>query len=414
MTPRAIRPCWLVLVLWACAGSDWLQFRGTDNNSVSQEKGLPKAFGDGANLAWKVPLPGRGPSSPIVVGGRVVVTAASGPRQDRLHVLAFDVGSGRLRWERQIWATGHTVCNPFGGVAANTPASDGRLIFAFFSSNDLVCFDLDGNLKWLRGLAYEHPATRNDVGMASSPLVIGDTVIVQLENEADSFVAGLDAATGQTRWRLPRHDGAVWCSPTLLRGGASQNPNEKQDAVLLQSRSCLRAHDPHTGRLLWEYPTDCHTVASVTTCGQTVYLPANGLHALRCEPAAQRVHLLWRQDRLRGNNSSPVVYGGRAYRIKSPGILMCADSTDGTVLWQLRLKGPIWATPVLADGHLYVVNHDGLVQVVRLDEQAELVGSSQIDPQILASPAVADGAIFFRSNTHLWKIAFDQKEPTAE
>ena len=214
MRGNVIRLSWLAFVLWATAGSDWLQFRGTEGNSISDERGLPRAFGEGENVAWKAPLPGKGPSSPIVVGDQVVVTAASGPRQDRLHVLAFDAGTGRLRWERQLWATGHTDCNPFGGVAANTPASDGRLIFAFFSSNDLACFDLEGNLKWLRGLAYEHPATRNDVGMASSPLVVGDTVVVQLENEADSFVAGLDVATGETRWQRQRQDGSVWCSPT--------------------------------------------------------------------------------------------------------------------------------------------------------------------------------------------------------
>ena len=163
------------------SGADWRQFRGPDSSGVSGEKKLPTHLGAKENLAWKAPLPGTGPSGPIVVAGRVFVTAATGPHQERLHLLAFDAATGKLRWHRQLSATGQTVCNPFGGVAIPTPASDGKRVFAFYSSNDLACFDLDGNLLWFRGLAYERPLTRNDVGMGSSPLVVGDTVVVQME-----------------------------------------------------------------------------------------------------------------------------------------------------------------------------------------------------------------------------------------
>jgi len=400
MRRTAIRWTWAILVLAACSGSDWLQFRGTDNRSVSDEKHLATTFADDENVAWKAPLPGRGPSSPIVVDGRVVVTCSSGPRQDRLRVLSFDAATGERQWERQLWATGSTICNPYGAVANNTPASDGSSIFAFYSSNDLVCFDLEGNLKWLRGLTYEHPTTRNEAGMGSSPLVVGGVVIVQLENQGESFVAGIDAADGTTRWRLERQPDAVWCSPTVLRGNTPDD-----DLVLLQTRGRFTGHDPRTGEELWVYEADCHTIASSTTSGDCIYLPANGLHALRYDPAARRVEPLWYEQRLRGGNSSPVVHDGRVYRIKSPAILVCADAADGGVLWQVRLKGPIWATPVVADGHLYAVNHDGLVHVVRLGEQGALVGTSQIDAGILASPAVAHHAIFFRSDAHLWKVA---------
>lgn len=382
------------------AGGDWRHFRGTHTNSVSRETNLPVSFDENRNVAWKAPLPGRGPSSPIVVAGRVVVTAASGPRQDRLHVLCFDAETGKLQWERQLWATGHTVVNGFGGNAAPTPASDGRLIFAFYSSNDLVCFDLDGNLQWFRGLAYECPAVRNDVGMASSPLVLGETVIVQLDGSVDSFVAGIDKATGETRWRLERQPGAIWASPTVLRG---KSPEE--DVVLLQSRSRLSAHDPATGKLLWDYEAKCHSIASVTTSADRVYLPAWGLHALRYDPGQGTVKLLWYENRLLSSDPSPLIHEGRAYTLKSKSILACGDAADGKILWQLRLKGPIWASPVVADGRIYCVNYDGLVQVVELGEKGRVIGTSQIDPKILASPAVADGAIYFRSDARLWKVA---------
>jgi len=383
------------------AASDWRHFRGSDTTSVSAEKDLPVEFGPEAGVAWKAPLPGTGPSSPIVVSGRVIVTAASGPRQDRLHVLAFDAASGRLRWERQLWATGSTVCNPFGGIAAPTPASDGRRVYAFFGSNDLASFDLDGNLQWLRGLSYESPQTRNEVGMASSPLVVGSAVIVQMESQGESFAAGIDAATGLTRWRIAREQTATWTSPTLLRG---RTPAE--DLVLLQSKSSLSAHEPRTGREVWRYGASCSTLSSTACAGDRVYLPAGGgLMALAFDPQKRSVGLLWEEPRLRTENASPVCHEGRLYTLKSPGILVSSDAATGKVLWQLRLRGPIWATPVIAGGHAYVVNQDGLVQVVRLGAQGELAGSGQIDGPILASPAVAGGAVYFRSNRHLWKIA---------
>ncbi len=382
------------------AGSDWRQFRGTDNRSISTETNLPTTVDAKENVAWKIPLPGRGPSSPIVVGGRVVVTCSSGARQDRLHVLCFSAKSGKLLWDRKLWATGHSIGHPFGANAAPTPASDGRLIFAFYSSNDLACFDLDGNLKWFRGLAYDYPAARNDAGMSSSPLVTGNTVIVQMENQGASFAAGIDTATGETRWRIPREFDAMWASPTVLRGKTPQD-----DVVLLQSRSKLTAHHAASGKLLWEYETRCHTIASATTDGNHIYLPSEGLHALQHDPDNGSVSFLWHEQRLRSGNASPIVHEGRTYTMKPPAILVCGDAADGKVLWQLRLEGPIWATPVLADGLLYVVSHKGLVQVVELGEQGKLLGTSQIDSAMLASPAVADGAIYFRSDAHLWKVA---------
>ncbi len=381
------------------AGSDWRHFRGSETTSVSDEKNLPRQFGKKENVAWKAPLPGGGPSGPIVVAGRVVVTAAAGPRQDRLHVLCFDAATGTLRWERRLWATGHTICNPFGGVAGPTPASDGRLIFAFFSSNDLACFDLDGNLKWLRGLAFESPTTRNDVGMASSPLVSGDTVIVQLENPGKSFVEGIDTATGQTRWRLDREWEPAWTSPTLLRGRRAAG-----DLALIQSRNRLTAVEPQSGKTVFDHQAACSTISSPTTAGDCIYVAIGGLTALRYNPATRGVTLLWEERRLRCENASPVVHDGRTYTIKDSGILVCGDAASGNVLWQLRLKGPIWATPAIADGHLYAVSLDGLVQVVRLGKEGTLAGTGQIDGGVLASPAVADGAVFFRTPSHLWKI----------
>lgn len=394
----------LTLAASAAVADDWRGYHGPGGTCVAQEqeKGPPTSFGPNKNIAWKMALPGRGPSSPIVAGERVFVTAASGAHQDRLHVLAFDTAKGQLLWQRNFWATGHTVCHPFGGAASPTPTSNGSRVIAFFSSNDLVCFDLEGNLKWLRGLGAECPTTRNDVGMSSSPLVTGELVVVQAENQGESFVAAIEIATGKTRWRVERPREATWTSPMLLRG---KTPAE--DLVVVQSRPALVGYRAQTGQQVWEHPAACHTVSTATIDGSKIFLPAGfGLSALEC--GREGIQSLWQQQKLRCENCSPVVHRGRMYTIKSPGILVCGEAATGNVLWQLRLTGPFWATPVVAGKHLYAVNHGGLVQVVAIETEGttpgKVAGTGQIDPEVLATPAVADGAVYLRTPAHLWKI----------
>ena len=174
---------------------DWKRFRGDNGNSLATTAKLPLKWDDSNNIAWKTELPGRGPSSPIVVNDRVFITSSSGVRQDRLHVLCFDAKSGDKLWERQMWANGRTMTHNASANAAPTPASDGTNIYAFYSSNDLICYDLDGNLKWYRGLGHDFPKAGNDIGMASSPVVASDTVVVQVENQGDSFVSAINSKT---------------------------------------------------------------------------------------------------------------------------------------------------------------------------------------------------------------------------
>lgn len=388
-----------------CA-ADWLSFRGNETNGSAAVGRLPATWGADSegierNIAWKVALPARGVSGPIVVGGKVVVTCAGGFRQDRLHVLAFDTGSGKLVWERRFWATGHTICHPTSSVAAPTPASDGRRICAFFSSNDLFCFDLDGNLLWLRALTYDYPDAFNDVGMASSPLIVGDTVIVQVENKGDSFAAGIDMGTGQTRWRLGRLREMNWTSPAILRGGSPE-----KDLVLLQSSGGLTAHVPATGEQVWSFDQPCSSIPSVAAGGGLIFVPSNGLTALKVQQNARMPEVLWQLANLRSEQASPVVHGGRIYALSRAGVLTCADATTGETRWQLRIKGSCWATPVVAGDRLLLINDQGHAQVIQLgDKQGKLLGEADFGEPVLGSPAIADDGVYVRGDAHLWKLA---------
>lgn len=390
-----------------CSGADWLQFRGNDNTGAAAGKSPPVEWtvGDAPeNIAWKAPLPGRGVSGPIIVKGRVYVTAASGnpqdqlAKEDRLYVLCFDAATGKRLWERSFWATGRTLCHPTSSVAAPTPASDGERIFAFFSSNDLICLDLDGNLLWFRGLTHDFPAAANDVGMAASPLVVGETVVVQVENKGESFAAGLNIATGESRWKAPRKQGMNWSSPAVLRG-----MSREQDLVLLQSPDGLSAHNPLSGAVAWTHDAGCAGIPSAMAIANIVLAPSSGLTALA--PAEGGAKVLWRSSELSPGNASPVVHRNRVY-VMNGSVLRCGDAATGKEAWELRLDGNFWATPITAGDYLYAFNEEGVGQVVSLaGSKGKLVGENNLNDPVLGTPAIVDGALYVRSTHALWKIA---------
>jgi outer membrane protein assembly factor BamB len=383
--------------------ADWTQFRGHQGRGVAQDATrLPIEWDRQANrnIAWRVDLPGRGPSSPIVIGDRVVVTCSSGYQQDRLHVVCFDAGTGDTLWHRQFWATGRTRTHPTSANAAPTPASDGQAVYAFYSSNDLACLDLDGNLRWYRGLAYDFPKAGNDVGMSSSPVVAENVVVVQVENQGDSFISGIDTRTGETRWQFARPKVANWSSPLITQAA------DGAMLVLFTSGQGLDAHDLQSGALRWSFPSPAGGIPSVAALPGQIYLPANGLTALELKRSDATPEVLWTSNRLNPGSASPVIADDRIYSINGAGVLVCANRTNGELEWQLRLQGKFWATPVLVGGHLYCFNDAGLAQVVKIGEKkGEIVASNDFAESVLGSPAVGPGALFVRTDTSLWKVA---------
>jgi outer membrane protein assembly factor BamB len=389
----------LLALLPFLLAADWPEFRGADGSSVAQGPVPPTEFdlATGRNIAWSVDLPGRAASGAIVVAGRVFVTASSGANQDRLHVFAFDAATGDKLWERRFWATGRTFCHPTSAIAAPTPASDGKRVFAFYSSNDLVCLDLDGNLQWLRGLTYDYPTAANDVGMASSPIVFGDLVIVQVENLGESFAAGIDTTNGTTRWRIDRTKQMNWSSPTLLHDNG-------RNLLVLQAPDGLAAYEPDSGNLLWKLARKCEGIPSPLCVGSEIFIPSDGVTALKAV-GVQEPTVLWSENKLAIGNGSPVEHDGKLYILNRAGAISCADAKSGEVGWRLRVKGTYWATPIIIGDTMYVANYDGLVTSIKLGDKGEIIAESSLGEPILGSPAIADGAMYLRSDKHLWKIA---------
>ncbi len=378
--------------------SDWPQFRGPLGNGLSDETNLPEKI-DASAVAWKSSLPGRGLSSPIIVGDRIFVTCSSGPKQDRLHVICFNAADGSKRWERQFWATGRTMCHEKTCVAAPTPASDGQHVFAIYSSNDLLCLDLDGNLVWLRGLTQDYPNASNSLGMSSSLTTADGVLIAMVENDSESFTAGIDVKTGANLWKLDRPKMANWTSPYTIRG------TEGSTLAVLQSGKGIAAVEPRTGRVVWQYTDGASTIPSGTVSDGVLYVPSRGVTALRPAPDGQSPKQLWRSGQLQPATASPVVVGDKVYTLNNAGVLTCGGTADGTRLWQLRLKGPFSATPVVAGTRLYCVNEKGLLQVVETAGKEGVLNSEfDLAHTILSTPSIAGGALYVRSDSTLWKI----------
>jgi len=385
----------LILTFAACLAianaEDWRQFRGNDLSGVAQSS-LPKTI-SGDAIKWEVDLPGRGLSAPIIVENRVYVSASSGYDQDRLHLLCFDKQSGKQIFERQFWATGRTVSHPKMANATPTPCSDGKRIFVTFSSNDVICTDLNGNLRWFRGLNYDYPNATNSLGMSSSPVVLNETLIVQVESDADSFAFGLNVEDGTERWKMERPRKANWTSPTIV-----QKP---QPLVLLQSSQGIDAIAPKTGEVVWSFDSGASTIPSSLVVEDVLYVPSNGITAVDLsQPDAD---VLWNAKRLGPRTPSPLLVNGVLVSISNT--MTAADPETGQRLWELRVEGPFSASPIASENRVYLFSEKGLAQVVEITkEDGKLISDYDLGETILGTPAASEGAIFVRSDGHLWKI----------
>jgi outer membrane protein assembly factor BamB len=291
-------------------------------------------------------------------------------------------------------------------VAANTPCTDGRHVFALWSSNDLAAFDLDGNLLWLRGLTYDYPNASNSLGMASSLALIDGTLITMIENDSESYSLGIDPATGINRWKLPRPKAANWTTPAAWQPEPSARP-----AALLQSSRGIAAVDPATGSTLWEYTDGASTTSSSTVANGIVFAPSHGITALKPASGQSSPGQLWRTRQISPATMSPLVMAGSIYTINGAGILTAASAETGGIRWKLRLAGPFSGSPIGDGARILVTNEKGLVQIVdATGEEGKLAGQLQLplreEPAelILATPALLPGTVFIRTDGTLWRL----------
>jgi outer membrane protein assembly factor BamB len=382
-------------------GSDWPQFRGPGGAGVADGAGLPTTWDvkAGTNVRWQADLPARGVSCPVVAKGKVYVTCCGGYRQDRLYVLCFDAATGKKLWQRQFTATGVTNCHPKTSMAGATPVTDGDHVFALFGTGDLAALDANGNLLWYRALVRDYPTVTNQVGLAASPVLWKDVLLVPLENAGDQSLAlALDAGSGKNLWTASRLRDINWVTPLVRAQGDGAE-------VLFQSADELTAYDVRTGAKRWGFKGEkLGTIPMPVAVDGLVLAPGGPATALRPRPESPAPEAVWTSGKLNSGYTTPLYYRQRVYALSGT-FLNAVSAADGKPAGDpVRLRGTFWASPVASDGLIFVINEEGTTFVIKAGEKPELVATNAVGEEVLATPAVADGALFLRTSERLYCI----------
>lgn len=396
---RLIVAAWIVLVpSHSLVAGDWSQFKGPNASGVSPDKNLPTEWTKDKGIKWKTPLPARGVSSPVVAANKVYITCSSGVRDDRLHVLCFDAATGKQLWHRQLQGTGGTACHPKTCMAAKTPAADETGVYALFATGDLAAFDADGTLRWYRSLVGDYPSITNQVGMASSPILVKDRLIVPMDNSGESFIAAIDTKYGKNVWKVERPREINWVTPLVreVRG---------KTEVLFAGVSGLTAYDAANGDKRWNYKGGAGSIPTAALDGDALYLPVAGVSKVKLNDTGVVGEPQWKTTALQNGMSSPLVFGGRVYTANGQGFIACGNAKSGKELYKERVKGAFSASPIAGDGKIYCFNETGVCSVLKGDsDEFDLLATNDLGEEILGTPAIANGLIFIRTDKAVYAI----------
>ena len=376
----------------ALPASDWPQFKGPNAAGVSDEKGLPVEWSKTKGIKWKAELPARGVSSPVVADGRVYVTCSSGSRDDRLHVVCFDAATGKQLWHRQLQATGPTGAHPKSCMAAPTPVADETGVYALFATADVAAFDQDGTLRWYRSLVGDYPTITNQVGMASSPVLVKDRLIVPMDNEGESFLAAVDTKYGKTVWKAERPKGTNWVTPIIREFGGKTE-------VLFAGSNGLTAYDAAGGEKRWEYKDGKGSIPTAALQDDTLYLPGGGVTAVKLGDKGVSGAPAWANKDVKGGMASPLVYRGKVYSATGSAFIYVADAKTGKLLYDVKTKGAYSASPIAGDGKVYCLNETGITTVLNADsDKPDELAANDLAGDTLGTPAISGGCLFIRTD----------------
>ena len=397
----------LVLVVLSCDGvgaEDWPQFRGPTGQGHSSERGLPLDWSESRNVKWKTSVPGRGWSSPVVAGGRVWLTTSVKGNGASLRAVAYDVETGREAVNVEVFRLRSAeLLNAKNSHASPTPIADGERVYVHFGAEGTAALTTSGEIVWKTRLPYQ-----SQHGNGGSPMLYGDLLILSCDGSDQAFVVALDKRTGKVRWKTWRRQpwDQAYSTPLLIRVG-------EQDQVVSVGAYRAAAYDPQTGKELWRvsYADGFSNVPRPVYGHGLVYI-ATGfqqptLMAVRPDGSGDvtRTHVAWTLRRAAPLTPSPLIVGDEIYVVNDGGIASCLDARTGDTHWQQRLGGEYSASPLFADGRIYFLNEEGTATSIAPGKSFVRLATASIDGATLASIAVADGSLFIRSDTHLYRIA---------
>ena len=381
---------------------NWPGWRGPTGMGISGESNLPVEWSKANNIRWKVELQGAGVSAPVVWGERVFLTASDGRLNDRLHVFCYHRQDGKLLWHSRFFGTAPTDLFAPGGMAVPTPVTDGKHLFTLFGTGDLMCLDFAGKPVWIRSLAQEYGPFRNRWGMGTSPILVGDNLIVQVDHWSQSYLLCVDAKTGANRWKTDRDASVNWSSPLTVKF-------KDHDELIVLGTYRAMGYDLETGSERWHVRgMGMQCIPSPIVEGN-VLVAASGENTMAIKLDGKSGNLtdsnmLWINKKAAAYLPSPVLYKGLVYIAGDRGINTCLDAAKGTVVWKKRLGDQYYASPVAGDGKVYFPSKEGIVFVVKAGPQYEVLAKNDMGEGIVASLAISDGQVFLRGEKHLFCI----------
>jgi outer membrane protein assembly factor BamB len=416
---------------WA---ANWPQWRGPSGMGVSSEKNLPAEWSATKNVKWKTAIPGRGHSSPIVWGERIFLTTAvegevvpgakavkhilDGDKEflhpdsvgaDHKHtfkVVCLDRETGKIIWERTAFAgTPYDNRHRKSSFASSTPATDGKLVYAFFGTEGLYAYDMKGNLAWKADLGKLGTV---GMGTGTSPVLFNNLVLMQCdeENGGASFIVALDKKTGKEVWKTPRKVQVSWATPVLVR-------TAKRMELVTSGTEAVIAYDPASGKELWRHKgVESNAIPSPVANSETVFVsagfPAKIAMAITLGGTGDLAETVaWKYEKGTAYVPSPILYGDYLYLTTDRGILTCLDAKTGQVKYEggrVPIPATFTASPVAVDGKILLTSEDGDTFIVKAGPTHEIIGTNTIGEPVYASPAIADGRIYIRSEKNLYAI----------
>lgn len=365
----------------------------------------------GENIAWTTPIPGKGHSSPIVIGDRVFVTTCIEETEQRL-LLCLSRRDGNILWQREVLRAPKEKKHDLNSYASATPCSDGMHVWASFYQEpniELVCYDMDGHESWRKT-----PGTFQSIhGFCSSPVLYKDLLILNCDQDAPAYIIAYEKATGIERWRADRPNRTrSYCTPTVFDVAG-------RDQLMLSGSKSVASYDPDTGRQLWviDGPTEQYVASLVMTRGivfLTAGFPEHHLMGIDPTGSGNLTHshnILWhdkKDHRAVSYVPSPVAYGDYFFLLSDEGLATCWEARSGKRMWREQLGRHQSASGVVADGNVYFTDDSGETSIFKASPKFELLAKNPLGEEVRASPAISRGQLFIRTLHHLYCIGSKQ------
>lgn len=416
----------LLLAMTPAVAANWPGWRGADGLGTSSEENLPTRWNETENVRWKVPLPDRGNSTPVVWGDKIFVTQAVEKDSTR-SLLCFSRRDGSLLWQKSITYTAKEESHETNPHCSASPATDGQRVIVSYASAGVYCYDLTAKELWKRDLGRQE----FEWGSGSSPVLHGDACILYFGPGKGANLVALDKKSGKTIWKYDepqvevgkRTDGfrgkepgiiCTYSTPVVVSAGG-------RDELLMSFPRYLRAFDPKTGKELWHCDGLNPLVYTSPIYGEGVAVAMGGFfgNTIAVKTGGKgdvtSSHRLWQAERTKAGIGTGVIHDGHIYTLNASGIADCIELKTGKIVWTERVKGPgpksdSWSSMVLAGDRIYILNQSGDCAVLKASPKFEVLAANSVGNEMCnASLAVSNGDLFIRTHKNLWCIAESKK-----